>query len=129
MEWASQNWIWIVLGLGALFFATRLRGMGGCGMGHSGGHHHHHDDGRGTAPPATGNRPGSLFDPVSGRSFIAGNAPVSTIYRGRAYYFETRENRDAFEREPERYAAAAPIGQTIESEDEHRERPHRRHGC
>ena len=129
MEWVSQNWIWIALGFGALVFATRMGGMGGCGMGHSGGHRHH-DDGRDTAPPAAGNRPGSLFDPVSGRSFVAGNAPVSTIYRRRAYYFETRENRNAFEREPEKYTAASPMREQITgSADERRERPRRRHGC
>jgi hypothetical protein len=50
MDWITQNWLWIALGIGAVFFMSR---MGGCGMGHSGGHHH--DNGGSTAaPPASG---------------------------------------------------------------------------
>ena len=76
------------------------------------------------------NRSGNLFDPVSSRAFARGNAPISTIYRGRAYYFESRENRDAFEAGPEKYIAAAPAaGQTIGAENADRERPRRRRGC
>lgn len=74
-------------------------------------------------------RPGNLFDPVSSRAFAGGDAPISTIYRGRAYYFESRANRDAFEAGPEKYIAAAPAaGQVIGSEEPDRERPRRRRG-
>ena len=37
MDWLSQNWLWIALWIGAVFFMTR---MGGCGMSHAGGHQH-----------------------------------------------------------------------------------------
>ena len=37
MDWLSQNWLWIALGVGAIFFMSR---MGGCGMSHASGHHH-----------------------------------------------------------------------------------------
>lgn len=126
MAWLAQNWIWIALGVGALFFMTR---MGGCGMGRSTGSR---DDERAqeNVPPATGNRPGTLFDPVSGHAFAASNAPISTIYRGRAYYFESRENRDAFEKEPEKYLAAAPMaGHSIGSERGDDQPRRRRSGC
>lgn len=36
MNWLSQNWIWVVLGVGFLFFLRRT-GAGGCGMRHSEG--------------------------------------------------------------------------------------------
>ena len=41
MEWLSQNWLWIVLGAGALWMFSRNRhggSMGGCcgGMAHEG---------------------------------------------------------------------------------------------
>lgn len=35
MDWIVQNWLWLALGVGAVFFMSR---MGGCGMSHSGGH-------------------------------------------------------------------------------------------
>lgn len=78
----------------------------------------------------TETHPANLFDPVSGRAFAAGNVPLSSIYRGRAYYFESRENRDTFESDPEKYIAASPIaGQAIGSEETPQDRSHGRHGC
>ena len=131
MDWLSQNWIWIALAVGAFFLMSRMHGMGsmgGCGTGRS-ARDNHPADTEDNVPPAPGNRPGSLFDPVSGRAFAAGNAPISTVYRGRAYYFESRDDRDAFEAEPERYlAATGAAGQAIGSEEAYRDRPRRRHG-
>lgn len=126
MEWLLQNWLWIALGVGALFFMMR---MGGCGMGHSAGHHSHEESSDTAPPPA--NRPGNLYDPVSGHAFAAGNAPISTVCRGRAYYFESRENRDAFEANPDKYLAGAPaVGELVGSERDYDQQPrHRHHGC
>lgn len=126
MEWLGQNWLWIALAIGAFFLMTRMGG--GCGTGSSAGHHHD-DDRRDTTPPSAGNRPGSLFDPVSGHGFAASGAPVSTVYRGRAYYFESRQNRDAFEAQPEKYLANNPIsGDPIGAgQDQRQHRQHR--GC
>lgn len=73
-------------------------------------------------------RPGNLFDPVSSRAFAGGDAPIATIYRGRAYYFENRENRDAFEAGPEKYVAGAPAVGQVASEESGRDRPRRRRG-
>lgn len=132
MEWFSQNWIWVALGIGALFLMTR---MGGCGMGRSASHRHGDGDGheQGSseeAPPAAGNRPGTMFDPVSGHGFAASATPISTVYGGRGYYFESRENRDAFESAPEKYLAGAPAaGQPVESQSNYDRPRRRRHGC
>lgn len=128
MNWIYQNWLWILVGVGALLFFSRARGMHGCGMGHSG---HNHQDGRDhEAPPAAGNRPGYLFDPVSRRDFAAGSAPISSVHGGRAYYFESRENREAFEADPEKYLAGAPSYEPAGSpRDFERQRSRRRHGC
>lgn len=72
----------------------------------------------------------TIFDPVSRRAVTSAGAPISAAYRGRAYYFETRENRDAFESDPEKYLAGAPAaGQPLGSEQATADQPHRRHGC
>ena len=81
-------------------------------------------------PPASGNRPGNLFDPVSGHGFVAGGAPISTVYHGRAYYFENRENRESFETDPEKYmAGSSGVGVPIGADGEHGQRQHRHHDC
>jgi YHS domain-containing protein len=127
MEWLGQNWLWIVLAVGAFFFMTR---MGGCGMGRSSSHHRNDDDRRDAVSPAPGNRPGNLFDPVSGHGFFASGAPISTVYHGRAYYFENRENRDSFEAAPEKYLASMPVSGDPIGTDRESDRPRqRRHGC
>jgi YHS domain-containing protein len=129
MQWLSQNWLWIALGIGALIFMTRRGGIGGCGFGHS--RNHGHDEvSHESTPPVAGSRPGTLIDPVSGHAFPASEAAFSTVHRGRGYYFETRENRDAFEADPEGYLTRSPsAGQAIGADEDHRERPRRRHGC
>lgn len=38
MEWLANNWVWILLGVGFVWFLSRGRGgMGCCGGGHSHG--------------------------------------------------------------------------------------------
>lgn len=72
----------------------------------------------------------SAFDPVSRRAVALGGTPVSAMYQGRAYYFENRDNRDAFEGNPGKYLAGFPeAGQDIGSETESADRPRRRSGC
>ena len=123
MDWLSQNWIWIALAAGAFYFMTR---MGGHGMG--GSLRHSYRGGRDTAPPDVGTGPRMAFDPVSKRA-VTGGAAISSVYHNQAYYFETRENRDAFEAAPDKYLAAMALaGHAI---DDYRDddRPRRRHGC
>ncbi|HEX8011485.1 MAG TPA: YHS domain-containing protein [Casimicrobiaceae bacterium] len=38
MDWLSQNWIWVVVAIGAVIFFSRRGGHGGLGGGHGGGH-------------------------------------------------------------------------------------------
>ena len=128
MDWLYQNWILVALAVGAFFLMRRMGGMGGCGMGHS----MDHSSGDGTDhPPANdGAGSGTVLDPVSGRAVTPGGTNVSAVYHGCAYYFESRDNRDAFESAPEKYLAGAPSGgQTIGTESDQERRPHRHHGC
>ena len=128
MEWLGQNWIWIALAVGAFFF---MRRMGGCDMGHATGHRHSaiqgQDDGH---PHQSHDSPATSFDPVSQRAVTAGGTVISSLYRGRAFYFESRENRDLFESDPDKYLADSPsAGQPIEREHEFAGERRHRHGC
>lgn len=132
MDWLSQNWVWIALTVGGFFLFTRMGvggcGMGGCGMGGSMGSNR---GSAGNGPPIDqGAGPRNAFDPVSRHPLPVG-AAISSMYRGRAYYFESRENRDAFENDPEKYLAASPAaaGQAIGSETAGSGQPARRSGC
>ncbi|MFG1244431.1 hypothetical protein V5F34_24555 [Xanthobacter autotrophicus] len=124
MDWIFQNWIWIALAIGAFYFMTR---MGGRGMGRSARHSH------GTAQDGpssdVGAGPRSVLDPVS-RQSVSGSSSISSVYRDRAYYFASRENREAFEAAPEKYLTGMfASGQAIgnQHDDDH---PHRhRRGC
>ena len=118
MEWLSHNWVWIVAGIGLVFLMTRMHGMGhGMGRGCGG-----HGD---RTPADTETNSGNAIDPVSRRIVTTGGSAISTVYRGRAYYFENRDDRDAFESNPEKYLVGAPaVGQAIAGE-----RFRRRGGC
>lgn len=68
MEWLSNNWIWLVLGVGALAFFAR--GGGGCGMGHGGhGRRPESDEGgRETTTPGADGRAPLAAEQASGAS-------------------------------------------------------------
>lgn len=132
MDWLSQNWIWIALAVGAWFVMSRM-GIGGCGMGHTGGH----GSNQGQSGPGGVVHPSANqtlvrtnpVDPVTRRTLPADPA-ISSVYRGHAYYFENRENRDAFERDPEKYVAAIPTaGAVIQSSNSSAKPAYRGHGC
>lgn len=131
MDWLSQNWIWIAVAIGGVFLFSRM-GVGGCGIGTCGmGRSMGGSRGNGiNGPPVErGTGPGNTFDPVSQHPLPAG-AAISSVYQGRAYYFESRENRDAFESDPEKYLAASPkVGQALTSEAASSGRPPWRSGC
>lgn len=126
MAWLSQNWIWIVVAIGFFYFMTRMHG-GGHSMGRSMGYR---DGGRNEAPPSDrGTASDIAVDPVSRRAVATAGAAISAVYHGRAYYFESREDRDAFEKEPEKYLATLPAsGQALGSEGNYEDRPRRRRG-
>ncbi len=129
MNWLTQNWIWIAVAVGGFFLLTRMHrmggmgGMGGCGGGHGASGH----GGSTTTPDASGSDPGTTIDAVSGHALPADGTAASTVFRGQAYYFESRGNRDAFESDPDKYLAASPqAGRALAPAGD---RPHRRHGC
>lgn len=110
MEWLSQNWIWLLLAIGFVFMLKR--GGMGCGLGHGSAHHNGHTHGQnGSEPPAIPR------DPVSGNTVDPASA-LTSVYQGQTYYFTSRENRESFEAEPERYAVEQPK----------QEVPRKRHG-
>ncbi len=130
MDFLSQNWIWLVIAIGGYLLLARM-GIGGCGMGHSHGHGHAGSDSGATDDKSNGRGAASesLFDPVSRRSVPAGST-VSSVYQGRAYYFEDRANRDAFESDPEKYLAAShATGHEIGSPGPSPRHSHQGHGC
>lgn len=123
MSWLSQNWNWVVilLFLGSIFLLTRFSvraGAGGCGMGGCGaGDMKGHDASMGGDPGGNGGSPAagpaSTIDPVNRRASPA-DAAICSMYRDRAYYFETRANRELFENDPEKYLAGSAVaGQPI----------------
>jgi len=125
MNWLTQNWVWIVLAIGAVWLFSR-GGLAGCGMGGHGGHAGH---GGGTGPVPGGDpmrNPGSFagaipdkaVDPVSGREVLTTHA-VTAVYQGRVLYFESPENRQRFEAAPQQYTSGGPPPP----------QPHRHHGC
>lgn len=139
MDWLSQNWIWILLGIAIAWFAMR-RGFGGVHGGHMGGHgaggllggmgHGEHGGGYDSEPrqPETsGQMPEAAIDAVSGEAVRTEHA-VTSIYQGKIYYFASKENRDRFESAPQDYAHKA-AGHPVHSAERTEYRPRRRGGC
>ena len=102
MDWLTQNWIYLLLLAGVIVF-MRFGGMG-CGMAGRRAHPEHKPG----AQPGPGHRVESApaTDPISRRP-VDPKSAVATMHQGRAYYFESRENRDRFEASPEKYAEPA----------------------
>jgi YHS domain-containing protein len=130
MDWLTQNWLWIVFAIGAVWLFRR-GGLAGCGMGGHGSHGGN-SGGAGSAPGGTstsgdamrspgsfaGAAPEKTVDPVSGREVLTARA-LTAVYQGRVFYFESPETRQRFEAAPEQYTpSAAPAPQQ-----------HRHHGC
>ena len=129
MEWLAQNWVWILFAVVVLLMFRRHRYGGGLlgGHGHHGGHHdqgegHESHEGHDGQPRAE-----AAIDPVSGTPVRIEGA-LTSVFRGRVYYFQSQENRVLFEASPERYAGAAR-GEALADEQAARSRPHRRRGC
>jgi YHS domain-containing protein len=96
MEWLSKNWSSLLIFAVVLAFLFRRGGMG-CGMGA--------DWSRRGADPGAGRKAATPVDPVSGQA-VSIETALTSAYGGRVYYFGTRENRDVFEANPERFAQA-----------------------
>ena len=91
MTWLSLNWAVLLVLVGVVLFLMR---RGGIGFGRD-GHASHRGQALVDAPPV---------DPVSGET-VARDSAVVTVYRGRVYYFASRENRDRFEAAQDKHAA------------------------
>lgn len=123
MEWLGQNWIWVVVAIAVFALMARRRGghtqrmhdTGAAGSDGMVGHGH------GGPSPAIA---GEVADPVSGKRLRADQA-LSSVYAGRAFYFESTDTRQRFEAEPERFARAAS-GVPVAGDAAPR---HRHHGC
>ena len=101
MDWLTQNWTYLLLLVGGIIF-MRFGGMA-CGFGKRRAHPAHgpsRQEGDNTSVES-----GAPTDPVS-RHIVDPKTAVATIYQGRAYYFESRENRDRFEATPDQFASA-----------------------
>lgn len=124
MDWLSQNWVWIVVGIIAVIWFMRRGGMAGCGMGHAhhGGGQSETDSGVPPSPRKDGDSVRTFIDPVSGKGVETQHA-ITSYYQGQAYYFENPETRQRFEASPEQYARNVP------AQGGHGQRAHQHHGC
>lgn len=113
MQWFAQNWIWIILIIGFFFLMRR----GGCGGGMN-RHDHHDGDAQHSAEE---NKPAiSAIDPVNNATLDTAVA-LTSVYRGKTYYFASAENRAIFEAKPEQYVGS-------DQSDAHQHKTHH-HGC
>ena len=101
-----------ILAWGALFL---LMMRFGCGAHIMAGHGHHggHGDDKGAG---AGGRP---KDPVCGMGVDPAKAAAASVHAGRTYYFCSTSCRDKFEKDPQRYAAAAVEGQSPQGGHHH----------
>lgn len=115
MQWLAQNWIWILLVVGFFFMMRR----GGCGMGCGMKSHDHH--GGDTQHSTEENKSAATaIDPVN-KATLDIAAALTSVYRGKTYYFASAENRAIFEAKPEQYAGS-------DQPDPHQHKTHH-HGC
>lgn len=132
MNFLSQNWLWIAVAIGAVFFMFRgghggfgRMGHGGFGsMGHGGHGSHGHGRDRDRLPDRASETVGASIDPVSGAA-VRTDGALTSVYKGRVFYFASKENRDRFEAAPAEFAGKASgveLPSTVE-------RPRRRGGC
>ena len=73
MDWLTQNWLWIVFAIGAVWLFRR-GGLAGCGMGGHGSHGGN-SGGAGSAPGGTSTSGDAMRSPGS----FAGAAPEKTV--------------------------------------------------
>ncbi len=133
MDWLTQNWIWVVIGIGVAYYYFRGN-LGGHGAGHGGVMGMGHGAGAAGGESRNGNyadsrttasAPEAAVDAVSGEAVRTAQA-VTSLYQDKIYYFASKENRDRFETAPQDYAqkvAGHPVAAAAE------QRPRRRRGC
>lgn len=115
MQWLTQNWIWIVVAI-SIFLLMRRGGIGGGRHGRHIENGQHGNDGT----EQKNDLDSGPKDPISGERVNLEGA-INSMFKGRVYYFSSKENREKFEASPAQFAGA-DAGQ----DDQHR---HHRHGC
>lgn len=73
------------------------------------------------------NAPQATIDPVNAEPVRTDKAPTS-LYRGKIYYFASKENRGRFEAAPQEFAKKAAGHPVVAAAPEERH-PRRRRGC
>jgi len=96
MAWLTEHWRYVLLLILVIALMPLRGGMGGGLMGM-----------RRDKP--SGGAEGARIDPVSGEP-VAGDGAAVASYRGRLYYFNSRENRDRFEATPARFVPSGEEG-------------------
>ena len=77
MNWLAQNWVWILLAVGVVWFLSR-GGLAGCGMGGHGSHPDH-GSGAGREPGATPTGDGQMRNlGAAGTARPVSNTPENT---------------------------------------------------
>ena len=131
MSWLSQNWIWVVLGVGVLFVLGRYRARGGLsarGYGRSDQSRPSDGFGHGFAGSEHPDQSGPAIDPVT-REDVATASALTSMYQGRLYYLATAENRQRFETAPAQYAREG-LGHSVGApQGAGQRRPGRRGSC
>jgi YHS domain-containing protein len=133
MNLLSENWVWIALALAGLayfYLKGRRHSHGSIGLDDSGhrrsrhgGPRHDQHGGQEHSSITSASASLAAIDPVSGAAVRTSDA-LSSAYRGRIYYFGSKDNRDRFEVSPQQYAAKVEDGDAVV------DGPHRRrHGC
>lgn len=115
MEWLAQNWASLLLLAVVLLFLARRGGMG-CGAGRAA-----RGQPAGSPGTSSADMPSTAIDPVSGET-VSTETALTSVYRGRIYYFSSRDNREQFEANPAHHASSHAGGH----ESAHR---HGGHGC
>ena len=131
----ALNWGWLVaIGLAPIIITLLpcavMCALGLCMHKMSGGAHGGNSSGTANGAIDRDGEPAALIDPVSRRTVTAGSS-IASVHQGRIYHFEDRNNRDAFEAEPEKYLAGAQalIGQEVNPAAKPDKTSHKGHGC
>jgi YHS domain-containing protein len=126
MTWLAENWVWLLLGIGAVWMFSR-GGLAGCAMGGHGSHAGHGGKTGSAAGESAAGTPGlpraqaipdKAVDPVSGQEVLPSHA-MTAAYQGRLYYFESDQTRHTFEQAPQQYVPNAAAAS----------QERQRHGC
>ncbi len=127
MEWVSENWIWLLLGLGMVGMHMFGHGRGshrGHGSGHAHGGHgggccggmggHGRTRPEPQSAPTNEDTPDKAVDPVCGEA-VSLTGGKTAVHDGRVYVFCSQECRDVFEANQQSYLAPSTKAGSVPS--------------